>query len=397
MFLLVKDNCIINGIKLHPVIAQAMHRLKHTGWMLVYLTQTFDAVIESEELPGYEERYYLLQCYGSVAHGFKKITYKNVYPNIDWVLYCKGASLKYDFLVHKGGRVADIRLQYGGATKLNVVHGSVEATTPFGSITEQKPYSYDAATHTPIASSFTIDNNVVSFKLGKYDGDVVIDPAIVWGTYYGLAYTTLTGIKTDNAGNVYAVGSTVSTTNIATTGAYKTSFAGGNYDGLLVKFNNAGVRQWGTYFGGSQEDNLCSVAIDDNGNVYTAGNTYSSSGIATTGAHQISLAGNSDELLAKFSSSGALQWCTYYGGAAGTAYSLNLSPRLRVACDALGNIYMAGTEYSDTGIATSGSFHPNYMGSTLFGNGFLVKFNAAGVRQWGYLLRWGRYSQWQYR
>ena len=56
---------------------------------------------------------------------------------------------------------------------------------------------------------------------------------------------------TDASGNVYLAGDTNSTTGIATTGAHQTTYGGGYYDAFLVKFNSSGVRQWGTYYGGT--------------------------------------------------------------------------------------------------------------------------------------------------
>jgi hypothetical protein len=46
------------------------------------------AELITEEKQDYYENYYLAQCPdGAVAHSYRRITYKNVYPNIDWILY----------------------------------------------------------------------------------------------------------------------------------------------------------------------------------------------------------------------------------------------------------------------------------------------------------------------
>ena len=96
---------------------------------------------------------------------------------------------------------------------------------------------------------------------------------------------------TDASGNVYLAGYTDSTTGIATTGAHQTTYGGGVYDAFLVKFNSSGVRQWGTYYGGTGYDDGYSCATDASGNVYLAGSTNSTTGIATTGAHQTTSGG----------------------------------------------------------------------------------------------------------
>jgi hypothetical protein len=110
-----------------------------------------------------------------------------------------------------------------------------------------------------------------------------------WGTYYtGTGQVWPNGEErgnsciTDAAGNVYMVGFTSSNSDIATAGAHQTVYAGGpissgtgGYDAFLVKFNSSGVRQWATYYGGSQDDMGISCAIDASGNVYMIGSTSS--------------------------------------------------------------------------------------------------------------------------
>ncbi|MEI6901312.1 MAG: hypothetical protein WCL00_15660, partial [Bacteroidota bacterium] len=71
------------------------------------------------------------------------------------------------------------------------------------------------------------------------------------------------------------------------------------FDGFLVKFNAQGVRQWGTYYGGSLDDEFlkCSYAADDT--LYLSGVTYSSTAIASTNAHQTINGGAGDGMLIK--------------------------------------------------------------------------------------------------
>ena len=209
-----------------------------------------------------------------------------------------------------------------------------------------------------------------------------------WGTYYtGTGQVWPNGEDrgssciTDAAGNVYMVGFTSSNSDIATTGAHQTVHAGGpivfgtgGYDAFLVKFNSSGVRQWATYYGGSQDDMGISCAVDASGNVYMIGSTSSTSGIATAGAHETTI---NDGFLVKFNSSGVRQWGTYYGG---------VGPDDGFSCttDASGNVYMTGQaqqQMAASGIATPGSHQSAYGGG--YSDGFLVKFDSNGLRQWG--------------
>ncbi len=65
-------------------------------------------------------------------------------------------------------------------------------------------------------------------------------------------------------------------------------------------------------------------------------------------------------------------WATYYGGTVNDEANA-------VAIDTDGNVYMAGSTYSNTGIASGG--HQLSNGGTP--DAFLVKFTADGVRLWG--------------
>ena len=201
-----------------------------------------------------------------------------------------------------------------------------------------------------------------------------------WSTYYGGAGTEIgQSCASDATGNVYLAGYTNSNTGtvIATAGAHQTVY-GGNNDGFLVKFNASGLRQWGTYYGGSGGDYVSNCASDATGNVYLAGETESgtSTVIATAGAHQPVYSGLRDGFLVKFNSSGLRQWGTYYGGS-GTDAGVSC------ASDATGIVYLAGYTDSNSGtvIATAGAHQPVYGGGG--DDGFLVQFNASGVRLWG--------------
>ncbi|MFO0436754.1 MAG: T9SS type A sorting domain-containing protein, partial [Sphingobacteriaceae bacterium] len=180
---------------------------------------------------------------------------------------------------------------------------------------------------------------------------------------------------TDVSGNVYMTGETGSNTNIATVGAHQTAFGGGSNDAFLVKFNSAGVRQWGTYYGGTGDDYGISCISDASGNVYVSGITNSNTNIANVGSHQATFGGGTlDAYLVKFNSAGVRQWGTYYGGSGNDFGWICIT-------DASGNVYMAGGTNSNTNIATAGTHQTTFGGGS--NDAFLVKFNSAGVRQWG--------------
>ena len=195
----------------------------------------------------------------------------------------------------------------------------------------------------------------------------------LWATYYGGSGADYgMGVTTDAAGNVYLVGFTESTAGIATAGTYQTAFAGST-DGFIAKFNSAGVRQWGSYFGGSNTEEGYSVAVDNLGGVYLAGITQGSTTLASAGAFQAAFAGISDQFLVKFNANtGARLWSTYYGG-------VDDDIEANVACDATGNAYLVGQTSSAAGIASVGAFQTVL---NINPDVYLAKFSSAGVRQW---------------
>jgi hypothetical protein len=206
----------------------------------------------------------------------------------------------------------------------------------------------------------------------------------LWATWYGgngddWGY----GVATDTLGNVFITGytNTGSAGVISTTGSHQVNNGGGNNgrDAFLVKFNRAGVRQWGTYYGGNGDDYGEGVSTDPAGNVYLVGKTETISGtaIATAGSHQSAYGGwTSDAFLAKFNTNGVRQWGTYYGG-------LDMESNASVYADRNNNIYMSGCTRSQNAAAmtTPGCHQSVFGGSTL--KAYLVKFNTSGVRQWG--------------
>lgn len=339
----------------------------------------------AEQLQPFSEIYYTPNVTGDpVVHSYARIIYKNVYPHIDWVLYTgqDGKALKYDFRVHPGGRVSDIKLRYDGAQTLQLQNGNLVANTAYGSITENAPYSYDAATGNKMGSAFVLDGNILSYAVQQDNrsAELVIDPKLSWATYYlGTSPydNPLGGVCSDPFGNVYMAGQTATTSNVATTGSYQGNYGGGALDGFLVKFNSAGQRLWATYYGGSYTDIFTQVHTDAAGNVYVAG-ASNSSGMATSGAFRTTLSsstgpGNTlDHLLVKFNSSGARQWATYFPV---TAYGGTNSP---MTCDAQGNVYLAGSE--DPSLATTGAFQTTAPSPAPGCS--LTKFNTGGSRQW---------------
>ncbi|MCC6369715.1 MAG: T9SS type A sorting domain-containing protein [Bacteroidia bacterium] len=203
----------------------------------------------------------------------------------------------------------------------------------------------------------------------------------IWASYYGgMNQDYAVSCSLDKLGNVYMTGATASPTGIATPGSHQPNYVQSR-DLYVVKFNNSGIRQWATYYGGMGLDDWAGSAVDSKGNLYLCGLTASSSGtvIATACSYQPQYGGGPfDCFLAKFDSSGTRLWGTYYGGngdesGGGSTYGLYGS---NVCVDTQDNIYLAGTVNQTTNsmvIASPGAYQPAFNGGSR--DAFLVKFD----------------------
>ncbi|MFA6059092.1 MAG: SBBP repeat-containing protein [Taibaiella sp.] len=331
---------------------------------------------EKKGQQAYFEKYYLPQfgAEGVTARSYQKIIYRNVYPHIDWVLYIKNEKLEHDFVVHPGGNVADIRMQFKGTTGLYVNRdGSFTALTPFGSVTEAAPYSFQED-GSKVSSAYVLTNDIIGFTTTAFSGRLTIDPTVSWATYIGgNGFADLVeDLDISIYNDLYLGGETHSANNIATTGSHQVTFGGGG-DGYLKKYDREGNVLWGTYYGGNDADVVKSVSCDSLGNVYIAGYTYSTSGIATTGSHQPALGGSSDVFFAKFDSAGTRIFGSYYGGAGAEGGHAKIAVKGAA-------VFISGSTSSTSGIATTGAHQVSLGGST---DAFVAKFSLAGIRQWG--------------
>jgi GEVED domain/Beta-propeller repeat len=194
-----------------------------------------------------------------------------------------------------------------------------------------------------------------------------------WASYYGGSAADFGfSVATDATNNVYLAGITEGSTTLGTAGAFDNTYNGAR-DQFLVKFNSSGVRQWATYHGGTLTELEATVTTDAVGNVFLTGQTRSTTGIATAGAAQVALGGLEDAFLAKFSTTGARLWGTYVGG-------LDSEDQASVACDPEGNVHVCGTTGSENAIAF-GTYHQGFRAGGK--DGYLMRFNTNGVRQWG--------------
>ena len=172
--------------------------------------------------------------------------------------------------------------------------------------------------------------------IAKYDTSGTIQWQRVLG---GASIDRGNNIAVDSSGNVYVSG-------------WTQSQGAGDDDAFIAKYDTSGTLQWQRTLGGASGDYGWGIAVDSSGNVYVAGQTYSQG------------AGSSDAFIAKYNTSGTLQWQKVLGGA-------NLDYGFGIALDSSNNVYVTG-----------GSENSNF-----YYDGLIAKYDTSGTLQWQRLLR----------
>jgi photosystem II stability/assembly factor-like uncharacterized protein len=272
---------------------------------------------------------------------YSKVKYESVYPGIDLVWYGNQQLLEHDFLIAPGADPSRIKLSFSGMDKMSIDgEGALVLRAGGEDLRVLKPQAWqesDGARRTISCDYRLSEKDQVEFRLGDYDSTLplVIDPVLVYSTYIG-GVGTESGldIAIDSEGAAYICGSTASVDFPGPSPIQQVK--GASTDAYVLKISPAGdAIVFGAWIGGDSGDSATTLSVDQDGNVYLAGNT-SSSNFPLQNPLQPSRRGTTDAFAAKISASGStLLYSTYIGGnGADRATAL--------AIDNAGNLYLTG-------------------------------------------------------
>ena len=210
-----------------------------------------------------------------------------------------------------------VKFNSSGGRQWGTYYGSGADEAGIACTTDASGNIYLAGQTTAASPAIASNGHQITYGGNSYDAFLAKFNSAgnrLWGTLYGGNGMDIGfSCATDAGGNVFLAGITWSPAGIAS-GGFQNVLSGAPYaDAFLAKFNGAGVRQWATYYGGANSETGYSCATDNAGNIFLAGMTGSSTGIASGGL-QNTLGGGYDAFLVKFNTSGNRIWGTYYGG-----------------------------------------------------------------------------------
>ncbi|HXK63003.1 MAG TPA: gliding motility-associated C-terminal domain-containing protein [Bacteroidales bacterium] len=342
---------------------------------------------------------------------FNELYIYDAYKNIDLKIISDIGGIKYEFIIHRGGRVKDIAIRYDGLENISLSNGQLILSTSLGEIIEEAPKVIveDKGSTFVTGCQYQLEANRIKFHLDPSflnSDKIVIDPRLVFSTYSGSEADNwgFTGTY-DEAGNVYSGGIVFNIGYPVSLGAYQQSFGGGCDIGI-IKYDSTGTnRIYATYLGGLYADLPHSLIVNTSNELVIFGTTGSPNFPVTPSAYDTSFNGGdavnyaslnfplgSDIFIAKFSEDGSqLIASTFIGGSENDGlnfrsryasmlmtgndtlyYNYGDGARGEVITDPQDNIYIGSTTFSNDFPITAATFQPSYKGKQ---EGVVCKFD----------------------
>ncbi len=309
--------------------------------------------------------------------------------------YIAGVTNSSDFPIKSGEQSA-----YGGegdafVTKMNAAGSQLIFSTYLGGSGSDTATAIALSSGSTFITGYTSSTNFPTkvpvstanpFQLtyggGSFDAFVTElstdGSTVVYSSYLGGSGADFgQGIAVDSSGNAYVTGSTQSSSGFPTVNALQ-SVLNGSQNAFVTKVNNNGeALVYSTYLGGSEADSGQSIQVDNSGNAYIAGYTFSSDflerNVPLGTPIQSTIGGAADAFVAELSFTGttlSLPFSTFLGGTGDDrAYGLALDSTQTP------NIYITGSTVSTNFPTTSGVLQPALKGSS---DAFVCKLNNAG-------------------
>lgn len=256
----------------------------------------------------------------SYVYSYESITYSDVWPQIDLVIYTtENRQFKYDFILKKGAQLSDIQLKYEGPECLTLENGELIINGSFNLLTEQLPITYIQSSKKQIPCRYKLKNNIITFNLevDAITEPIVIDPILVAATASGSTSQNFGHTAGyDQDGNIYTGGYSFGIGYPTNSGSYQQNFPNVNCT-VLSKLNPSGSTLiYSTYLGGTDGVGYpFSLTCTNSNELVVLGSSSASDYPTTSTAFQTQHGGSFDITVSIFSETGSsLLGSTYLGG-----------------------------------------------------------------------------------
>lgn len=193
-------------------------------------------------------------------------------------------------------------------------------------------YSGSVTTPTTVIGTTSLTSyGLQDLYVAKYNNAGTFQWARGLGSNQGGEYPG--GIEVDASSNIYIGGYYQNASFIVGT---NTLTPVGGYDAFIAKYNSAGTAQWAQKVTGLSDEYGNDVSVDASSNVYMVGSFSGTVITAGTTTLTNSVAGPSTDIfVAKYNTSGVVQWSTKAGGSGNEAGN-------GIVSDGVGNVYVVG-------------------------------------------------------
>lgn len=343
LHLFLRRQNILSFVAHAPLPLESYHRwdLQLTGEMVNPLATA--TAVEPED---WHHNYYLPHCQQGITNvpGYKRVVYRDVYPNTDLHVYSNLWGYKFYFVIKPGGTPSDILLQFQGQDSLTVDQWN-ELKGWVGSMQFRFPH---AIAYQQINGSTQLvpwqinydqlgDQDLVSFTFGSYDSanPLIIDisesagplgeprdaPTPEWSTYYGGEDVEELGKITDLVDDgMVACGRTWSPHFPVNTGPLFNQNTGYS-DAFITYFDENYSRMWTTFWGGDSNDSFTCITQPYGNGLIVSGYTESNPSSITWFGPEGSFVDNTRNdvdpfscvVIAEFTDAGIPYWTTLFG------------------------------------------------------------------------------------
>ena len=333
---------------------------------------------------------------------FRQVHYSDLWRGIDMVWYGTQTELEYDFVIHPGSEVSQVRVAFEGAERLRLdEEGNLIIVSNGEQMKHLAPMVYQQTDEgrVSIAGNYVIKGaDEIGFEVGPYDRSksLVIDPVLIYSTYIGGdQFDNGFAVAADASGQAYLAGETASS---EVTFPLKNAIQDKQFNqtGFITKLNAAGTDIVFSTFLGDTSDikgecvgSLCGtqirgIAVANDGKISVTGalvndqndsdfpvtdNAFQKNGFCL-GICSFEPIRGADAFVTLLSADGTqLLYSTFFGGSGEFAIDRAADFGNAIAIDEANHIYITG-ETSSNNLATKHAFqwsrHSEYDGFDAF-------------------------------